>query len=345
MTLLISEALFKKQAKLLVRYWPRPPLKHTQALEYLAQLYGFKHHFHYHSTLLNQIPIALNAEQIQSWFTTWVQQFAHITHLNQIQTKTLILLIWGHILKHYPALATYMYRCDIHFKGACLDFVSNPTVHLAFDDKPSVKTVVESLGVPHVEVAALLVNQVPVNFDYQLQDKDVIEVLGYPHAKPLVPLFVGEKPRFVLDVHLGVLARYLRLCGFDCWYSAIDQGDEALAQISADEQRIFLSRDLGALKRSKVQFGHWVRASDSVEQWREIIIKYQLKPLIQLGLRCVKCNSFVHKIAKEQLENQVPEQVYKLQTHFTQCPSCRQIYWRGSHYDRVLNVLNTMQGV
>jgi hypothetical protein len=345
MTLLIPAVLFKKQAKLLVKHWPRPPLKHTQAIDYLAQLYGFKHHHYYHNTSLVQQAIELSPTQIQAWFPTWVQQFARITHLNQIQTKSLILQLWHHVLRHYPQMMTYMYQSQLRFHGACLDFVSNPLMQLAFDDKPSIKNVVESLGVPHVEVAAIQVNQQFVNFDYLLNDQDQVEVFAYPHCKPIVPLYVGNKPRFVLDVHLGGLARYLRLCNFDCWYSNTDQGDEALAQIAADEQRIFLSRDIGALKRSKVQYGHWVRQTDVMAQWQEIISLYQLQPLIELGKRCVKCNTAVNIVPKAAVLTKIPEKVAEMHEHFTQCPQCQQIYWQGSHYARIAQALKMITGV
>lgn len=342
MTLLISHSLFKKQAKLLVKHWPRPPLKHTQALDYLAQLYGFKHHHHYHNTSLIQASVELTVPQIQAWLPYWVQRLAQISHLNQLQTKVLVLQIWGHILRYYPASHAPLYTCQFTFFGACLDFVAEPQIHYPFDDKPSIKNVIEALGLPHVEVATILANDQVVNLDYTLNHQDQLQVFGYPQAAPFYPLYSGTKPRFVLDVHLGGLARYLRLCNFDCWYSTTDQGDERLAEISAEENRVFLTRDLGALKRSIVRYGHWIRHTEVLAQWQEIINTYQLQQSIELGKRCVKCNAAIEPVQKALIAAQVPAKVLALHEQFTQCTQCRQVYWQGSHYERVQAALDSM---
>ncbi|MGB5635477.1 MAG: Mut7-C RNAse domain-containing protein [Waterburya sp.] len=128
---------------------------------------------------------------------------------------------------------------------------------------PSIKDTIEALGVPHPEVELILANGQSVDFDYSLKDRDQFCV--YPHftSLSLGSVQILRPPlcltRFVLDVHLGKLATYLRLLGFDTWYRN-DCDDEKLAAISDSEQRILLTRDRGLLKRRIVTYGYWIRA-------------------------------------------------------------------------------------
>jgi hypothetical protein len=122
-----------------------------------------------------------------------------------------------------------------------------------FETAASVKDMIEAFGVPHTEVDLILVNGNPEAFSYLPQDGDRISV--YPLFRSLYlssltrlqPTPEGEI-RFVLDTHLGKLAAYLRMLGFDSWYRN-DCQDEELAHISAGQRRILLSRDRGLLNR------------------------------------------------------------------------------------------------
>ena len=121
----------------------------------------------------------------------------------------------------------------------------------------SVKDMIEGFGVPHPEVEWIVANGEPVEFSYTVHDRDRIAV--YPGfrcfglASPLRASLQGE-PQFVLDVHLGRLAAYLRMLGFDAVYRN-SFNDAELVRISSEEQRILLTRDRGLVMHNAVSHG------------------------------------------------------------------------------------------
>jgi len=171
-----------------------------------------------------------------------------------------------------------------------------------FEKNPSVKDTIEALGVPHTEVDLILVNGESVDFAYLLRDGDRISVYPVFEAIDITPLLrVRPQPlreiRFVLDVHLGKLANYLRLFGFDTLYQN-DYEDAQLAQISRSEKRILLTRDMGLLKRNLVTHGYFLRETNPKFQLREIIRRFDLFRLITPFRRCISCNGLVHLVDK-----------------------------------------------
>jgi uncharacterized protein len=174
-----------------------------------------------------------------------------------------------------------MSRAEFHFHAELNDFLAparrGAAVTYRFGGRVSIKDAIESLGVPHTEIAAIVIGATDVDFAYIVGDRDSIEV--YPSPRPtahaaLRPPFPG-RPRFVLDTHLGQLARYLRMLGFHTLYRN-DYGDEELARIASQELRILLTRDRGLLKRSIVTYGRYVRATDPRLQVAEIVRHYEL---------------------------------------------------------------------
>ena len=121
----------------------------------------------------------------------------------------------------------------------------------AFEGTPSVKDSIEALGVPHTEIDLILVNGISVDFGCLIRDGDRISVYPVFESIDITPLVRVHsqplrEPRFVLDMHLGRLARYLRMLGFDTLYRN-DYADAELARISSQEYRILLTRDPGLL--------------------------------------------------------------------------------------------------
>ncbi len=205
----------------------------------------------------------------------------------------------------------------------------------------TVKDLAESLSVPHTEIAVILVNGESVDFGHQLHDGDrmsvypVVESLA-PSPLPLVRLDPPRlpDPRFVLDVHLGRLARTLRLLGFDCiWRNDIT--DDELAAISVAEQRTLLTRDRGILKRAKVVYGYLVRETDCRRQTTEVLRRFDLFRAISPFGRCLECNGMLEPVAKEGLAHRLPPRTQRDFNDFCRCPQCDRIYWKGSHYDRL----------
>jgi hypothetical protein len=210
-------------------------------------------------------------------------------------------------------------------------------------DRGSIKDAIEALGVPHPEVNLILVNGESVGFDYLVQDGDAISV--YPQFTSLkvgdISLVQPEpldEPRFVLDVHLGKLATYLRLLGFDALYRN-DYDDDELAQISSEEKRILLTQDRGLLKRSKVTYGYSVRSDNPEEQTAEVLQRFNLHDEIAPLQRCPRCNGELESVEKAAIEDQLPYYTRLSYDQFSQCQRCHQIYWQGAHYGRLQGLL------
>ena len=210
----------------------------------------------------------------------------------------------------------------------------------------SVKDAVESLGVPHTEIDLILVNSEPVSFSYHLKQNDYVSV--YPKFESFdiqnVSLVRKEplrNPKFILDVHLGKLAKYLRLLGFDTVYNnSLD--DPEIIEKAQKEHRIILTRDLGILKNNKVTHGYWLRSQDSKKQLKEVIQRFDLKKNFNLFSRCTVCNGKIKKIDKETVKNRLFPKTYQEYDTFYQCKKCKKIYWEGSHYNNIKEFLNVL---
>ena len=230
-----------------------------------------------------------------------------------------------------------------------------------FRERQSVKDLIESLGVPHTEVDLILVNGETVDFSYRVRPGDRLSVypvfeafdIGELNRLRPAPLRV---PRFVLDTHLGRLARYLRLLGFDTLYSnAFD--DAQLARLAAGDRgnegdgpshpvgglkRILLTRDHGLLKRKSVTHGCFVRADDPRRQAAEILSRFQLYNAVRPFHRCTRCNGLIGRVDKSEAAGRVPPRVALAYPEFSRCGDCGRIYWKGSHYDHMRNIIDDL---
>lgn len=240
-----------------------------------------------------------------------------------------------------------MKRAHIRFYAELNDLLPPPRrgegfVH-TFEIAASVKDVIEALGVPHTEVDLILVNGESVAFSCLVRDGDRISV--YPvfrsvDVKPLTrvrPRFDGEI-RFVLDTHLGRLAAYLRMLGFDSLYRN-DYQDEELAHISANQQRTLLSRDRGLLKRSIVTHGYLVREMQPRQQLIEVLRRFDLSGSIAPFRRCLHCNALLRPVAKESVNHHLLPNTRQHYDEFHVCPECDRIYWKGSHHQRMKRLI------
>jgi hypothetical protein len=218
----------------------------------------------------------------------------------------------------------------------------------SFSSNPSVKDIIESLGVPHTEIDLILVNGSSVDFTYKLMNEDNVSV--YPvfesidiselqHLRP-TPL---RYPKFILDVHLGKLSRYLRLCGFDALYDK-DYNDKEIIDISTSDRRIILTRDKGLLKNKQVTHGYWIRSTRSDEQLFEVIKRFDLKNILKPFTRCLECNKILQDVNKEAIADSLMPKTRKYYSDFKKCPGCNRIFWEGSHYEKmkiiIENILN-----
>ncbi|HVO63834.1 MAG TPA: Mut7-C RNAse domain-containing protein [Terriglobales bacterium] len=214
----------------------------------------------------------------------------------------------------------------------------------SFEMPATVKDTIEAFGIPHTEVDLILANGKPEGFSYLVRDGDRIGV--YPVFRSLdlglitrlQPRLEGEM-RFVLDTHLGKLAAYLRMLGFDSVYRN-DCQDEELAQMSACEQRILLSRDRGLLKRSVVTRGYLVRAAQPRQQLVEVLRRFGLSESIAPFHRCLYCNTLLEPVSKGLISHRLPPGTKKYYDEFHWCPGCNRLYWKGSHHQRMVSVID-----
>ena len=208
----------------------------------------------------------------------------------------------------------------------------------------SAKDAIEAIGVPHTEVDLILVDGLSVGFERVLRGGERVAV--YPvferldiaplqHLRPR-PL---RAPRFVLDTHLGKLARHLRLAGFDCLYRN-DYRDSELVTASLAEHRIILTRDKGLLKQRLVTHGYFVRETASELQLREVVRALQLQAGLRPFTRCRECNAELRDAPKAEVLARLPEKVRGAYDRFQLCPGCGRIYWEGTHYARLRRLLD-----
>jgi uncharacterized protein with PIN domain len=209
----------------------------------------------------------------------------------------------------------------------------------------SVKDAIESLGIPHPEVDLILVNGTPESFDHQLCDGDDVAV--YPPFRSIdlgaTPRVGSELPspiRFVVDAHLGVLASRLRLCGFD---TTLLEDDGEVAMASVAEHRIALTRDVGVLKRRIVRHGYWVRETDPERQVPEVMNRFDLVERMQPFTRCLRCNTPIEDIEASTIAERLPERTRASHQRFWHCPGCDRVYWQGSHYAHLLELIDSIR--
>ncbi len=213
-----------------------------------------------------------------------------------------------------------------------------------FDGTPSVKDAIEALGVPHTEVNLILVNGESVDLRQLLRGGvrvsvhptfERLDIAGLTRLRP-APL---RDPRFALDVHLGRLARYLRLAGFDTSY-ANDYDDATVVRIGPTERRIILTRDVGILKHRAVTHAYWVRNTSPRAQLHKVVTALELAGRIRPFTRCMQCNGTLRDAARQEVVDRVSAAIAREHDRFRVCTDCGRVYWRDSHYDRLVRLLD-----
>lgn len=207
-----------------------------------------------------------------------------------------------------------------------------------FENGQSLKHLIEAAGIPHTEVGQVQVDAQIVDLGYLVSDGDRVQV--FPAGPQMVQR--PEVIRFILDNHLGRLAAYLRILGFDSLYRN-DYQDDELAQIAVEEQRILLTRDRRLLMRRLVRFGYCLRSLNSQEQLYEVTRRYELVHLIAPFQRCLHCNGHLQSVRKESVIDQLMPLTRLYYDQFHQCTQCGQVYWKGSHYDHMQHLVENLK--
>lgn len=239
----------------------------------------------------------------------------------------------------------------LRFYGPLNDFLAPAQRHRAwayqFEGRTSVKDLIERFDVPHPEVDLVLVDDEPVGFDHAVREGQRIAVFPRFHSVDIAVVTRVRPPapgevRFVLDGHLGRLARYLRLLGFDTIYDA-HALDHVLAATAAREHRILLTRDRGLLKRRSIDHGYVLRWSDPLLQAAEVLEHFGPVPTAPFT-RCLTCNGLLREVAGADVAADIPPRTRHEHHEFLRCEACGKVFWKGSHWRRLTRVVRALCG-
>ncbi|MFO7971265.1 MAG: Mut7-C RNAse domain-containing protein [Desulfobacterales bacterium] len=202
-----------------------------------------------------------------------------------------------------------------------------------FQGKRSIKDIIEALGVPHTEIDLILVNGNSVDFNYILQDEDRVSV--YPVFESLnitnvtrlrkIPL---RRNKFIADINLGDIVKYMRVLGFDLYYDPLLSIREII-ELSKRENRIILTKSRKLLKFKEVSHGIFIRPGTTPEQIRRILDYLDIQDNIKPFSRCLRCNTVLNVVPKENILDRIPPRTKKFCDEYVQCPSCNKIYLKG----------------
>jgi uncharacterized protein with PIN domain len=224
-------------------------------------------------------------------------------------------------------------RLRLH--GGLRFFSSEAERLLAFSGSPSLKHLLEGAGIPHPEVDWLRIDGFPAPLDISAREGMVVDAGTSVRAQA-----GGEPWRFVLDCHLGRLAKHLRLMGFDTLYST-HTPDGWLAAVSAGEQRWLLTRDKALLFRSIIERGCLIRTPQPRAQLAQVLDRHDCMGSAAPMSRCLVCNTALQPAPLEEALSEAPPKTRVWCREFYRCPGCLRLYWKGSHYDRLLGLVKT----
>jgi uncharacterized protein with PIN domain len=200
----------------------------------------------------------------------------------------------------------------------------------------TLKNAIEALGVPHTEAAIVMVNGQRATLPRIVREGDEIDV--YPGPEEM--LHPGP-PAFVADAHLGGLARFLRMLGFDTLH---DEGieDEHIRRLAHEERRVVLTRDRDLLKCRDIALGCYVHERKPEAQLREVAARYGLAACAKPFTLCLLCNLPLEAVPRAAVTGRLPPDVAARYERFMRCAGCERVYWPGSHYARMRGALGRL---
>lgn len=148
--------------------------------------------------------------------------------------------------------------------------------------------------------------------------------------------------KFLCDQMLGTLAKWLRICGFDTYFANSEISDDELLEMAKKENRCLITRDKELTIRAKKRKLELIEinSTDLDEQLSCVLCNVTLDKT-KILTRCTLCNSTLDEIKKEGAKSKVPEKIFENNEKFWLCPSCNKIYWVGTHYEKMLNKINS----
>ena len=204
-------------------------------------------------------------------------------------------------------------------------------------EKTSIKDVIESCGVPHPEVDLIVCDDSACGFGFHLAT--AAEVGVYPVSAsldihPACRLQRRHLTRFVVDGHLGKLARDLRLLGFDTIYRS-DADDAWLIRVSVEDDRALLTRDRRLLMHAVLSDGYCPRSRLVEVQIVEVIRRFDLVKAVRPYTRCLRCNGLLEAVDKRVIERELEPLTKMYYEDFRRCAECAHVYWSGSHFAKL----------
>jgi uncharacterized protein with PIN domain len=148
---------------------------------------------------------------------------------------------------------------------------------------------------------------------------------------------------FIADKTLGKLAKWLRILGYDTVYWRSDDLTGLLHR-AHEERRALLTKDTKLYQEKGSLRALLIRDDNPFLQLQEVVRLFQL-PLRQdmLFSRCLTCNIPLEDVTPEEVKGEVPDYIYHTHQEFSRCPSCRKVYWAGTHYGHMARVVERLQ--
>ncbi len=241
-----------------------------------------------------------------------------------------------------------MEKIEVVFEGPVRDLVrwrrnrrgvhvlagNDPAIVLQFllDRPAALKDMVESVGVPHCEIGAVAGD---------LTDLGSLARDGCRVTVSAAQPFPLADPRFLCDNHLGRLARWLRLLGFDTLWDPVWPEAE-VARRGINSGRTVLSRSLALLKRRELVRAMLVRPDDPLAQARQVVARFQLAGRVRMFGRCSVCNGLLEKVAKADVRAQIPPRTARWLDEYYRCRGCGRLYWEGTHTGAIETMLHNL---
>ncbi len=235
----------------------------------------------------------------------------------------------------------------VEFHGTLVFFTGSAMEKHILSRTAPMKDIVEAMGVPHTEIGMITSLGTAKDLWYIPEDKDRIRV--YPVEPPLnvtIPTLLRPDPfpkvRFIADVNVGKLAKLMRLIGFDTAYEN-RWSDSDIAEKAFKEQRIVLTKDRDLLKRKIISYGRLVRSIKPWDQLAEIVHFFGLDKRISPFRLCTLCNRTLVRVRKEDVIQELEPLTRIFFNEFTRCPQCGKVYWAGTHHERILEGIISLE--
>jgi uncharacterized protein with PIN domain len=152
--------------------------------------------------------------------------------------------------------------------------------------------------------------------------------------------------KFIVDHNVGKLVKWLRMIGYDTLFFTGDD-DWQMIITALNEGRVILTRDTEIMRIGVVASGRLravlIRSDEPEEQIRQVVDAFDLDCKSGLFTLCLECNTVLEERTKQQVKEHVPPYVFKTQEEYKECPTCRRIYWKGTHWQEMNKKLEKLR--